>query len=245
MLNIGHRGARRIAPENTLESLRIALAEGADGVEFDVQRTCDGELVLFHDDHLGRLTGRDLPFGALPFRELRRLAVRGPHGTTALIPHFDEVLAALAAGRSFVNAELKVDAAQGNAAVLAETFGRAAGAVDHARWLVSSFHKAPLQRLHEGGLGFRLGALVENRKGSDWHDLAPPAALPFATVHPEHGLVTPERMAIWLAAPWPVWTWTTNDPQQWERLFSAGVAACITDDPVGLRDHFDRLRPRR
>ncbi|MSP92039.1 MAG: glycerophosphodiester phosphodiesterase [Myxococcales bacterium] len=244
MLNIGHRGARRLAPENTLDSLRIALEEGADGVEFDVQRTCDGELVLFHDDHLGRLTGRDLPLRVVPFRDLRRLRVAGPNGSSAAIPHFDEVLALLGAGRCLANAELKVDVALANGTALAEAFGRAAAAVEHARWVVSSFHRAPLERLHQGGLGFRLGALVESQEGGDWHDLVAPVELPLASVHPEHALVTPERMARWREAPWPVWAWTANLPQHWERLHSEGVAACITDDPGGMRAHFDRLRPR-
>ncbi|MEZ4767737.1 MAG: glycerophosphodiester phosphodiesterase family protein [Caldilineales bacterium] len=56
-LNIGHRGARDLAPENTLTGLLAGIRAGADGVEFDVQRTRDGHLVLFHDDDLARITG--------------------------------------------------------------------------------------------------------------------------------------------------------------------------------------------
>lgn len=53
---IGHRGAAGIAPENTLVAFRKAAELGADGVEFDVQRTADGELVIFHDENLKRTT---------------------------------------------------------------------------------------------------------------------------------------------------------------------------------------------
>ena len=56
-LNIGHRGASALAPENTLAGLLAGVQAGADGVEFDVQRTKDGHLVLFHDDNLARITG--------------------------------------------------------------------------------------------------------------------------------------------------------------------------------------------
>src|SRR5204863_9540292 len=45
----GHRGARAHAPENTLESFRLALRLGATGLESDVWRTADGEIVLDHD----------------------------------------------------------------------------------------------------------------------------------------------------------------------------------------------------
>ena len=51
-----HRGAGRYAPENTLESLRKALALGADYVEFDVRTTRDGAFVLLHDGSLDRTT---------------------------------------------------------------------------------------------------------------------------------------------------------------------------------------------
>lgn len=48
MLRIGHRGAAALAPENTIESLRLALELGCDLVEFDVH-DLDGALVLVHD----------------------------------------------------------------------------------------------------------------------------------------------------------------------------------------------------
>jgi glycerophosphoryl diester phosphodiesterase len=53
---IGHRGAARLAPENTLAGLRMAAALGANCVEFDVRLTKDGVPVLFHDDTMDRTT---------------------------------------------------------------------------------------------------------------------------------------------------------------------------------------------
>lgn len=52
-----HRGASAAAPENTIEAYELAAVLGADGVELDVRRSADGELVLHHDPHLadGRL----------------------------------------------------------------------------------------------------------------------------------------------------------------------------------------------
>ena len=52
-----HRGALPLL-ENTLPALALAVAEGADLLEFDVQATADSILVLFHDADLGRLAGR-------------------------------------------------------------------------------------------------------------------------------------------------------------------------------------------
>lgn len=55
-LNIAHRGARSLAPENTLAAARAALAVGADMWELDVSVSADGELVIMHDDTLTRTT---------------------------------------------------------------------------------------------------------------------------------------------------------------------------------------------
>ena len=55
-LIIAHRGASRIAPENTLAAFRIACELGADGIELDVKLTSDGEVVVLHDQTLNRTT---------------------------------------------------------------------------------------------------------------------------------------------------------------------------------------------
>lgn len=53
-LNLAHRGARSLAPENTLAAARAALTAKAHGWELDVARTADGELVVVHDHTLER-----------------------------------------------------------------------------------------------------------------------------------------------------------------------------------------------
>jgi glycerophosphoryl diester phosphodiesterase len=50
----GHRGAYHFAPENTLTAFQIAADMGADGVEFDIQMTRDGEIVIIHDEKIDR-----------------------------------------------------------------------------------------------------------------------------------------------------------------------------------------------
>jgi glycerophosphoryl diester phosphodiesterase len=54
--NIAHRGSSGAAPENTIAAVRLSLAQGADVVENDIQRTSDGELVILHDASLARTT---------------------------------------------------------------------------------------------------------------------------------------------------------------------------------------------
>ena len=71
-----HRGAHDKAlgiQENTDAAFKRALDLGCDGIEFDVQTTADGVLVVNHDSTLNRLWGHDVAIHQLTFSELRSL----------------------------------------------------------------------------------------------------------------------------------------------------------------------------
>lgn len=70
-----HRGASGHAPENTLSSFEKAMAMGADGIECDLRESRDGELVVFHDPTVKRLTGQNWRVVDLTLSELKRLDV--------------------------------------------------------------------------------------------------------------------------------------------------------------------------
>jgi glycerophosphoryl diester phosphodiesterase len=93
---IAHRGASAEKQENTLPAFERAIELGADYVEFDVQASSDGGLVVFHDLRLDRLTDSSGPVRARPLAELRELG----------IATLEEVLE-LTAGRIGVMVELK------------------------------------------------------------------------------------------------------------------------------------------
>lgn len=100
-LIIGHRGASREAPENTLESFRLAWDQGADGIEADFRLAADGRIVCMHDETTARTTGVDLKISDTTLKELRRLNAglwKGSAWSGAMIPTLDEVLAAIPDG---------------------------------------------------------------------------------------------------------------------------------------------------
>lgn len=237
-LVIGHRGARRLAVENTLESLRIALDLGADGVEFDIQRTADGELVLFHDDDLQRLANRPQAVTELTWRELRAM----PLGDGALqkqrVAHLDEAIELLAGRGAHVNAELKVNSHDASGGLhLADAFLRRMESVSDPRWLISSFNAAPLAQLARARLDRPLAALVDQLPPCDfWPLIEHEAELEFhlASLNPHVSLVNAERLALWRAQDWRVWVWTVNTPREWEYLCESAVSAIITDEPDAL-----------
>ncbi len=67
---IGHRGAPRLARENTLPSFALAAEHGADWVELDVHLTGDGRLVVAHDPTLLRLWGVDRAIARMSLHEV-------------------------------------------------------------------------------------------------------------------------------------------------------------------------------
>ncbi|HEY9713815.1 MAG TPA: glycerophosphodiester phosphodiesterase family protein, partial [Chroococcales cyanobacterium] len=73
---IGHRGGRRWAPENTLAAFEKCLDPDTrlDGIELDVQRCASGELVVIHDDDVGRTTNGVGQVRDISLDELKRLS---------------------------------------------------------------------------------------------------------------------------------------------------------------------------
>ncbi len=72
-LNIAHRGGNRLAPEETLEAWRSALAVGADVLEMDLHATADGVLVLLHDGTVNRTTDGEGRIRELSWAEVQEL----------------------------------------------------------------------------------------------------------------------------------------------------------------------------
>ncbi|WP_436901626.1 glycerophosphodiester phosphodiesterase [Halovenus halobia] len=102
MRRIAHRGCPDHGPENTVAAVRTA-APYVDMVEIDVQRCKSGEIVVFHDERLGRLTDASGPVSEYTYDDLSSLTV----GTSAEpIPRLTDVLDALPPGTG-VNVELK------------------------------------------------------------------------------------------------------------------------------------------
>ncbi|MEU7426926.1 glycerophosphodiester phosphodiesterase [Streptomyces sp. NPDC040750] len=99
---VAHRGDPYRFRENTIDSLRSALDQGADAVEVDVRLTRDGVPVLLHDGCLERLWQVRRPLRALSAEELRGLTAGG-------VPTLAEALAATGDSRVMVDLCGRVD----------------------------------------------------------------------------------------------------------------------------------------
>jgi len=84
----GHRGAAGLVLENTAESILTAIRAGVCCVEIDVWMTTDGEIVLFHDAYLERLTGHQGFIRDLDYASVQKIRLKN----NASIPTLKEVI---------------------------------------------------------------------------------------------------------------------------------------------------------
>lgn len=90
----GHRGASEYAPENSMEAFQMAYDMGADGIEFDVQMTRDGCIVVAHDEEISRVSDGKGFIKDYTLEELRTFTFNKTHPEYAYvkIPLLEEVL---------------------------------------------------------------------------------------------------------------------------------------------------------
>ncbi len=179
-LVFAHRGGPRHAPENTLSAFRTAIADGADGLEFDVQMSRDGALVVIHDETVDRTTNGTGAVRDLTLAELRSLDA----GAGERIPTFEEVVQqAQASGVTILPEAKSAHLYPGVEGKMVAAL-QAAGYIDHT--IVVDFERDSLERFHRLDPGLRLCALY----GTGQFDVSAPAG--------EAGLVCPEAEMVLL-----------------------------------------------
>ena len=107
---VAHRGYSGAYPENTLSAFAGAYACGAKTVEFDVRKTKDGELVIFHDDTLERFTGDESTVADYTYDELLQLDAGSWYSIDFIserIPTLDQTLSLLQSTNMRMFCELK------------------------------------------------------------------------------------------------------------------------------------------
>lgn len=105
----GHRGASGDRPENTLSAFEEAVYQKADGVELDIQYTKDKQIVVVHDENLGRTVQGDGWIKDYTLSELKAMNfnLTHPECGRAEIPTMEEVFDLLQKTDLCINIELK------------------------------------------------------------------------------------------------------------------------------------------
>lgn len=224
MKTIAHRGAKGQVSENTLASFERALELGCDGIELDVHLSADGELIVFHDQTLERLTGASGNIEDLTLSEIRELLVDGIHP----IPTLREALD-LIDGRCLLNIELKT--AQTTDPVMDLISESVKSGVPISSFLVSSFDWPSLQYLREQLPELPIGVLTHTDL-----DLAVAFAqtIQAETLHPYYHLLNQDTTRFIQSLGLKVYTWTVNEPEDLDKMKAFGVDGIITDYPERL-----------
>jgi glycerophosphoryl diester phosphodiesterase len=230
-LIIGHRGASADAPENTLAAFTLALAQNADGIEFDVQLCADGVAVVMHDDTVDRTCDGVGRVADLTLAELRQMTIAKEHA----IPTLDEVFETLGR-RALYNVELKaLGVNDGGLAAAVACCVSEHGVGD--RVLVSSFSPFVVRRARQAlPAAVPVAHLREHRPARLAHTFVRAEA-----DHPARGLVDESLMAWARRRGLRVNVWTVDDPAEAARLIRLGVHGLITNRPGALREELARI----
>ncbi|WP_119327611.1 glycerophosphodiester phosphodiesterase family protein [Cysteiniphilum halobium] len=171
---IAHRGANKVAPENTMLAFEKAYQAGVRWIELDVQLSADNVPFIFHDNNAKKLTGLDVDLTDQAWTDIAELYVlndRFPE-THAKIPTLDEYLLWMATKPDlYTNIEVKVKT-QFDAGYEARLVKYLLGLVNsysklHSRILLSSFSEYVLAQLAESKTTIACEFLLEVESWTD------------------------------------------------------------------------------
>jgi glycerophosphoryl diester phosphodiesterase len=246
---IGHRGAARLAPENTMAAFRVATDLGL-GFELDVTLSEDGELVVIHDDTLERTTTGSGAVAEHRWTDLSSLDAGSWFGTQYAgepIPRLPDVLAELG-HRAVINVEIKTPPKGTSVKPVAEAVVRElqkAGLTQRA--FVTSFNPFVLEAVRAADPSIIRGQLVATFDEADlsgieklvlknlWLNRKASADLLVA----EAAFLRrrgPRYVRAMKRRGYRVLVWTVNDPAEMREMVELGADGIITDSPdVGLQ----------
>lgn len=227
---LGHRGAGRLAPENTLAAFRTGVRLGCPAFECDVKLSADGVAFLMHDATLERTTGETGLAGDRTWAELSALDAGSWHSAAFAgepIPRLATIARFCIDSGSLLNIEIKPTPGR---EVL--TGARVAAEADRL-WtgqqvlpLLSSFSPEALAAARQAAPRLPRALLLETL-APGWFEQA--HALGCRAVVAHHPLLDAALVERLHAAGWLAMTYTVNDTALADWLFQWGVDALITD----------------
>lgn len=262
VLNIAHRGARSVAPENTILAAKKGFEIGADMWELDVAMTKDGELVVIHDDTLERTSNaaevfssrrpwrtmdftlaelQTLDFGSWfnktdPFGQIASGAVSKQDQETIVgnkIPTLNEALKFTKEKNWQVNVEIKDHKGKPGDAVIVENVVKLIVEMGMEKSvIITSFNHDYIIRVKKANPAIKTGALTST-------EVLDVIALMKYTgadaYNPSVKVVKSEQVQQLRAAGKEINVWTVNDEPTMISLIKMGVTGIITDFPQRLK----------
>lgn len=218
VLRIGHRGAPKHAPENSLAGFLKALELGADAVEFDVRATEGGTVMLLHDPAVDRTTDGRGKIARMSFAATRQLRLANGERIPTLTEALD-----LLKGRCPVKIDMKVRGIVEETVrdIKRASMVREVIVMAYGREEIAAFREALPQVVIEVG-----GVIYRHRRG-----LAIRAAKAHGAtiISSQHRVTTKGFVADCRTAGLGVHVWTVNEKPLADRMRKYGVAGITTD----------------
>jgi len=225
-LVIGHRGAMGHETENTLPSIQKAMDLGVDMIEIDVFKIKSGEIVVFHDDKLDRLTNAPGSIEDYYIVDLMKVIVEGGHK----IPMLQDILK-LIDNKVALNIELKGVGTADKVNHIMEYY------IEKKNWspdnfIISSFNWNELKEMRKYNPNVTIAVLTEE----DPVDAIPVAKeLNAVAINPYFKNLDLEKANEIRDAGFKIYTWTVNEPADIEAMKRIAVDGIITNFPERVK----------
>lgn len=236
---IAHRGLSSRAPENTLAAFRLALDEGFDWIETDVDILGDGTPVLIHDTSLERTTNRCGRYYDLSVGELEGIDAGGwfaPEFCGEPLPTLANLVDLM--NETGLNANVEIKSNEEGAARTMQLIEAVAAELERLKpgreVIVSSFNHVLLAKFKEAAPQWDVACLYETvALYDDWRSILELVGATY--IHPEDSYLTERTVAAFKEAGFGINVWTVNQTARANQLFNWGVDGVISDVPHLLR----------
>lgn len=232
VINFAHRGSVTEAPENTVASIRKALAHEIQAIEIDVQLTKDDQLIIIHDHHMRRFNkrvkGNVRDYTLKEIKEMNIGAYFSKEFKHEKLATLDEMLEVIPK-EILLNVEIKNDPIIYDriSELLLATLQKH-DRTDHI--IISSFDHETLQYFQEEAPEIPLGLLFEHRIIRPW-EYAKYTGLDVYSIHPYDIHVDEAFIQSCHQAGYKVYPYTVNDIETYEQFKAWGVDGVFSNNP--------------
>jgi glycerophosphoryl diester phosphodiesterase len=227
---IAHRGAGKLAPENTLAAFRVGASFGYRAFECDVKLSADEQPFLLHDTTLQRTSNAQGVAGDRTWAELSRIDAGGWHSRSYAgepLPTLDAIARYVQRNGFALNLEIKPTPGR------ELRTGQVVGERVHQLWqgepawpLFSSFRPEAFQGARETAPDVPRALLLDSL-WPGWFEIA--QALGCRAIVTNYNLMTAELLSQAQAAGMRALVYTVNDPSPAAWLEQLGIDGIITD----------------
>ena len=228
VLVIGHRGAMGHVLENTIESVQKAIELNVDGIEIDVFKSKTGELVVYHDPFLSRLSNSNAFIEQISLDSIKKIELIGGY----FIPTLKEIVDIIPE-KIFLNIELKgQDTAFETNKIIINYLNTYNFPV--SKFIISSFRWDELKKIRSFNKDIPIAILVDSLyKIDDAIKLA--KQINAVALNPNKEFITKEIVNKIQSKNIKVYPYTINTPRNIRKMRSMGVDAIITDYPERIK----------